>query len=272
MTTITNVQVAGAEELQPVRERGWRRGFANLLRNEHRQWWGTRKWLVHLALWMVVLNGLILLVGVTEGQEANLRTPVYDTLIQVFFGVGALATGIGVVTTAQGAIVGEKQLGTAAWVLSKPVARSAFVLAKFAAYATGFVALAVVVPSAVFVGESVLLGGRAPELSGFLSGVGLMALHALFYLALALLLGTLFSARGPVSGIALGVLFAGFLPPNLVPQAVRLVLPWTLKDSAVGLTLGSALPSVWVVPVVATAGWAAAFVGLAVWRFSREQF
>ena len=235
-------------------------------------WWGTRKWLVHLLLWLVVLNGSILLVGLTEGREANLRVPVYDTLVQVFFGVGALATGIGVVTTAQGAIVREKQLGTAAWILSKPVSRSAFVLAKFVAYAISFLSLAIVLPSAIFYGESLLLAGRAPELAPLRAGVGLMALHTLFYLSLTLLLGTFYNTRGPIGGIAMGVLFAGFLPPNLVPQAVMLTLPWTLKNSAVGLVLASELPAVWIIPVIATALWSVVFVGVALWRFGREEF
>ena len=129
------------------------------------------------------------------------------------------------VTTAQGAIVGEKQLGTAAWILSKPVSRSAFVLAKFLAYAVSFVILALLLPSAIFYGQSLLLAGRAPELAPFLAAVGIVVIHTLFYLALTLLLGTLFNTRGPISGVAMGVLFAGFLPPNLLPQAAMLVLP-----------------------------------------------
>jgi ABC-2 type transport system permease protein len=272
MSTLSNVRAGVDTGLQAVNERGWRRGLANLLRNENRMWWGTRKWLVHLLLWLIVLNGLILLVGMTEGQETNLQVPVYDTLIQVFFGVGAFATGIGIVTTAQGAIVREKQLGTAAWILSKPVSRSAFVLAKFVAYATGFLSLAIILPSAIFYVESLFLGGRAPELLPFLAGVGIMVVHTLFYLALTLLLGTLYNTRGPIGGIAMGVLFAGFLPPNLVPQTAMLALPWTLRNSAVGLVLGSELPTVWFIPVIATALWIAIFVGVALWRFGHEEF
>jgi ABC-2 type transport system permease protein len=272
MATLPNIRVVANQALQGVRESGWRRGFTNLLRNENRMWWGTRKWLIHLLLWMVVLNGLILLVGMTDGQETNNPVPLYDTLIQVFFGVGIFATTIGIVATAQGAIVGEKQLGTAAWVLSKPVSRSAFVLAKFVAYAVGFVSLATLVPSAMFYGESLLLAGRAPDLAPSLTAVAIMAVHTLFYLALTLLLGTLFNTRGPIAGIAMGVLFAGFLPPNLIPQAALLVLPWTLGQSAVALALGSALPAVWPIPVVATVVWTALFIGLALWRFGREEF
>jgi ABC-2 type transport system permease protein len=146
------------------------------------------------------------------------------------------------------------------------------VLAKFVAYAFGFLTLAVVLPGAVFYGQSQLLAGRAPDLALFLAGVGLLALHTLFYLALALLLGTLFDTRGPISGIAMGVLFAGFLPPNLLPQAAQLVLPWTLGRSAVGLVLGSEMPAIWPIPVAATAVWAIIFVGVALWRFGREEF
>jgi ABC-2 type transport system permease protein len=272
MATIPSVRAATNPALQAVREASWRRGFANLLRNENRLWWGTRKWVIHLLLWLVVLNGLVLLVGLTDGQEVNNPVPIYDTLIQVFFQVGAFATAIGVVTTAQGAIVREKQLGTAAWILSKPVSRSAFVLAKFVGYALGFESLAILVPSAIFYGQSLLLAGRSPELAIFLAGVGVTMLHTLFYLALTLLLGTLFTTRGPIAGIAMGVLFAGFLLPNVLPQAVVLAFPWMLKDLAVGLVLGSALPAVWPVPVVATIVWTVLLVGVALWRFGREEF
>jgi ABC-2 type transport system permease protein len=272
MATIPNIRPITNQALQGMRESGWRRGFTNLLRNENRMWWGTRKWLIHLLLWLVVLNGLILLVGLTDELESNNPVPLYTTLIQVFFGVGAFAATIGIVTTAQGAIVGEKQLGTAAWILSKPVSRSAFVLAKFIAYTLGFVSLAVLLPSAVFYGESLLLAGRTPDLAPFLTAVAIMAVHTLFYLALTLLLGTLFDTRGPVAGIAMGVLFAGFLPPNLIPQAALLALPWTLGQSAVALALGSALPAAWPIPVVATALWTVLFLALALWRFGREEF
>ena len=90
MTTIPRVIPATNPALQLVTEHGWRRGFANLLHNENRMWWGTRKWLVHLLLWLIVLNGLILLVGISESRETNHPSAVFTTLIQVFFQVAAL--------------------------------------------------------------------------------------------------------------------------------------------------------------------------------------
>jgi ABC-2 type transport system ATP-binding protein len=78
--------------------------------------------------------------------------------------------------------------------------------------------------------------------------------------------------KGFSGGIAMGVLFAEFLPPNLVPQTAMLALPWMLKNSAVGLVLGSEMPPVWSIPVVATPIWVAVLVGVALWRFDREEF
>jgi hypothetical protein len=75
MATIPSVRAATNPALQAVREAGWRRGFANLLRNENRLWWGTCKWLIHLLLWLIVLNGLILLIGIPMSQEANHQVP-----------------------------------------------------------------------------------------------------------------------------------------------------------------------------------------------------
>jgi hypothetical protein len=56
MTTLTNVRAGVDTGLQAVNERGWRRGFVNLLGNENRMWWRTRKCLIHLLLWLVVIN------------------------------------------------------------------------------------------------------------------------------------------------------------------------------------------------------------------------
>ena len=36
--------MASATVLKPVKERGWRRGFTNLLRKENGEWWSTRRW------------------------------------------------------------------------------------------------------------------------------------------------------------------------------------------------------------------------------------
>jgi ABC-2 type transport system permease protein len=262
----------GGRTLHRLAGRDDLRGFANLFANENHGWWRTRAWLIQLAVWLGIINGLIALVTYGETQDASgAMPPLLETLIQVFFKAGGPAIAVGAVIAAQGAVVGEKQLGTAAWIMSKPAGRSAFLLSKLAAYLLVFVGLAIAVPSVVFFGQTRFAAGQMPALLPFLAAQGVMLLHLLFYLALTLLLGAFASSRGPVAGGALGFLFAGMLLPSFVPQ-VAVVFPWQLGDIATGLTLGTRLPATWPIPVLATAGWTLLFIAAALWRFAREEF
>jgi len=114
---------------------------------------------------------------------------------------GTIATAVGVVTGVQGAINREKQLGTAAWVLSKPVSRSAFELANMLAYSIAFLVLLLLLTSLVIYAQSQMLWNQMPALPAFLAGWLVMALHMLFYVAFTIILGTLYSSRGPVAAI-----------------------------------------------------------------------
>jgi ABC-2 type transport system permease protein len=185
--------------------------------------------------------------------------------------LGGRAAALGVVSTIQGAIVGEKQLGTAAWIMSKPASRSAFVLAKLAAHAGAFLVLAVALPALVFCLESVVAGWGMPPLVAFAGGLVVLTLHLLFYLALTITLGTLLSSRGPIAGIGIGFLFAGQLVPNFLPQSST-IFPWQLPQAAAGLVLGQPLPAQAFVAMGATVAWTVLFMFVALWRFAREEF
>jgi hypothetical protein len=113
---------------------------------------------------------------------------------------------------------------------------------------------------------------------GFAGAMGLVALHTLFYLTLALMLATLFNGRGPVLGITLGILMSGlmilFFPniPGLLLAIMpwRLVMPLGLGPLAGYLALGAPLPTV--APIIGTAAWCLLFTGVAIWRLRREEF
>lgn len=259
--------------LQPVFERGWRRGFGNLFRTENNLRWGKNRWILSALIWLAILNGFIFLVAYGEADSGRL-TPaeIAAECLAVFMTFGTIATAVGVVTGVQGAIIREKQLGTAAWVLSKPVSRSAFVLAKLFSHSITFLALPLLVTSLVFYAQSQLLWGQAPAVTSFLAGWLIMALHMLFYLSLTLMLGTLFSARTPVSAIGLGFLFGGQIFPNFLPAWATLIFPWKLSELAPALALGQPLPPGWPIPLIATAIWTVVFIAIALWRFGREEF
>jgi ABC-2 type transport system permease protein len=180
--------------------------------------------------------------------------------------------GIGAIIVAQGAIVGEKQLGTAAWVMSKPASRAAFVMAKIVAYALGFGVTAVLIPATLFVFTMRVLVPAPLPLATFLAGVAMAALGQLFYLVLTLMLGTFFGTRGPIAGIGIGFILTGLLLKSLIPMPVLIFSPWPLGDVAGGLALGSELPSIWPIPIIATASWIVIMIVAALWRFGREEF
>lgn len=271
--------------LLPVSTPGWRRGFSNLLDHQHHQLWGTRKWLVQMLIWIILINGPVALFAIAAmtargalGQaEAGEITPesIYMLELQIFFSFGVFCTAAGAVIAAQGAMIQEKQMGTAAWILSKPVSRSAFVLAKITAYATAFLALMMVVPTILFYVELYAFTGRLPALNDMLAALGVWSLSVLFYITLTIMLGAFFNSRGAVLGIPLGFMFAGNVLSSFVGNAAAF-FPWLLSQVALALALGSSspapLPPTAVLPVIATILWTALFIGLAVWRFGKEEF
>jgi ABC-2 type transport system permease protein len=266
MTTANNA-------LLPVAERGWRRGFGNLFRSENSRRWGKKRWILSALIWLAILNGFIFLVAYGEADSGR-STPaeIAAECIAIFMTFGTLATAVGVVTGVQGAIISEKQLGTAAWVLSKPASRNAFVLAKMSSYSLAYLVLPLILTSLVFFAQSQILWNQTPALLPFLAGWLVMALHMLFYVSLTLMLGVLFNTRGPVSAIGLGFLFGGQIFPNFLPGWVTLIFPWKLSELAPALALGQPLPPGWPIPVIATAIWTVVFVAIALWRFGREEF
>ena len=256
--------------LQRVDERGALRGFANLLRKELATWTRTRSGWVQLVLWLAVLNGLMTLplVFMREMFAGEMGSP-FTAAMDMFFNLGALVPYAGVVILAHGAIIAERQLGTAAWVLSKPVARSSFVLSKFVAYGIALLVLALALPGLVAYGALSLEAGAPLDAPRFAAGVGMLALGLLWFLALTLMLGTLASARGVVLAVPLVLLVAGDMLIMLWPTLAELG-PWMLGRMAMLVAEGGPLLSPW--PLLSTALGTAASLTVALWRFGREEF
>ncbi|RPI91163.1 MAG: hypothetical protein EHM40_16495 [Chloroflexi bacterium] len=261
--------LAARQGLIPVRQRAWLGGFGNMLRKELGQWWGTRTWWVQTLIWVLILNGISTIVALTEGLPP---AELLQEVVQTFLPMSVGAVGMGTVIAAQGLIVGEKQLGTAAWVMSKPASRSAFILAKVVANALGFWVTAIIIPSIIFVITVRTVVPVPLDLAPFLVGVGISALSQFFYLTLTIMLGTFFNSRGPIAGIGIGFVMTGLLLKGFIPMQVMIATPWPLPDVAGGLALGMELPSIWPVPVIATAVWVIIMIAAALWRFGREEF
>jgi len=260
---------AARQGLIPVRESARLGGFGNMFRKELGQWFGTRTWWVQTLIWVLILNGVSTIVMLTEGTGTG---ELFQEVVQTFLPMSVGAIGIGTVITVQGAIVGEKQLGTAAWVMSKPASRAAFILAKIVAYAIGYGITAILIPSTIFYITIQKLVPLPLPLTSFLAGMGVVVISQLFYLTLTLMLGTFFSSRGPIAGIGIAFIMTGLLLKGFIPMQVLIATPWPLPDVSAGLALGSELPSVWPIPIIATGIWIVVMTAVALWRFGREEF
>ena len=260
--------------LVPVPVAGWRTGFLNMLAKEHGVWWRTRRWAVHLILWMIVCNGLLVLVNFGEGgQNSDIRSPgTFKEILEVFFRATSLFASIGVITITQSLMVSEKQLGTMAWLLTKPISRPAVVLSKMLESSYVVLLLMVTIPAVLLCLQTRLVWGAWPPFPGFWIGLGMIALSHLFYVVFTIMLGTIFQKRGPVSGVAFGFLFAGMVLPNWLPQWVTGATPWALHPIAAAFGTGGKVPNLWYGPVVATAVLTLVCVVVALWRFEREEF
>jgi len=246
-------------------------GFGNLLDKEMASWWRTRRWLVHLVLWLAVIGGFLLLISVSEGRQANPANQIAETM-EVFFQVGGFFGLIGAVLVTQGAIVGERTSGTAAWVLTKPTTRRSFVLSKLVAITFTFLLLSVVVPAIAALTICQVFWHGIPNLVHFSEALAILALHQTFYIALTLMLGTLFGSRGPVGGVSLGFWVAGAIMPNFVPIWVTLATPWLLAKGAASIAVWKPVGfPIWI-PVLATSLLGVIAVVVALWRFEREEF
>jgi len=256
--------------LIPVHTSGWRGGLANLVRKELGQWWGTRMWWIQTLIWVLLLNGVTTVI-MLQGAGMTDRELVTEA-VQTFLQVGAFAIGIGVVLTIQGAVVGEKELGTAAWVMSKPVSRSSFVLAKLIAYSVGFLATALLIPSLIFMVQAQFLLPVSLDYGQFALAVGIVALSVLFYIVLGIGLGCMFKGRGPVAGLGIGLVLVGQFFKGMLPMPLVMATPWLLGDVATSYALASPPDFNRMVPISVTATAAVALVCLAIWRFHREEF
>ena len=267
--TVAQTKSPHQPELQAVASRGWSGGFGNLVRKELDQWWGTGAWWIHLLIWTVILIGISTAILI-EGQ-GSAPTELHDEMVQTFILLSGMAIGIGVVITVQGSIVGEKESGTAAWVMSKPVSRQSFVLAKTVAHTLGFWATAIVIPAAIFLVGMRLFVSEPVDVGAFMAGLAVVALVALFYIAFTLMLGTMFAGIGPIAGVGIGFALIGMFFKDMLPQALVRLTPWTLPDLASAIALGSPLPSQWQLPIIATAGWVVVLTAVALLRFGREE-
>lgn len=264
--TVTRSQNESGDRAQT----GWSIGFSNLLAKEFASWARTRSWWFQPLLWLAILVGplalpLFAMREVFAAEGAGILAVAHE----MFFGLAAIAPAVGAILLMQGSVIAERQLGTAAWVLSKPVARSAFLLSKLLAHGVSLLAAALVLPGAAAYLLLSLENSGALPLGPFVLGLGLAALNVTFYLVVTLSLGAISNNRVVVLAIPLAVLLGGDLVLGLLPGLAQ-VTPWLLGRLGGLVAQGGVAAGAAAAPSLATLAWCAVFVVAGLRVFDRE--
>jgi ABC-2 type transport system permease protein len=256
-------------------------GLGILLAKELLEAWRTMRLLVVLALFLFVglsspllarfLPEILELAAGDLGESFPVPTPTAaDAVSQVLKNIGQFGAFAAIVL-AMGAVAGEVERGTAAFVLARPVRRGAFLAAK--ALSLGLI-LALGVALAVALGwvytailfEPQPVGGWLAL--GVLAWLGLAAWAAITFLASAVT-GSAAAAAGLGFVALLGLSIAAAVP------AIARLTPAGLATPALALGSGSATVSelgadLWS-PVAATIVLIAGCLLLAGWSFRRRE-
>jgi ABC-2 type transport system permease protein len=217
-------------------------GLWVLLRKEFTEQFKTSKVIIVTAVFLFFGLGTPLLTKYTPelikslgtgGMTIEMPTPTSSDSLVEYASTMAQFGVLMAVLVAMGAIAKEVETGTAAMVLSKPVGRLAFILAKFKAEGFTFL-VALVLGGLACLGYTVLLFGDANAL-GFLYQNLLLGLFFTFCLGVTLFFSSVMKSQLAAGGLALafiiflsaisGLPWIGrYLPGQLINWGNRLVL------------------------------------------------
>lgn len=219
-------------------------GFAVLLRKELLEGWRTMR--LPIAIIVYVAFGVLspatakylpqIIAGMASGISIELPTPsTADAITQFVKNVGGTLT-VAAILLAMGMIAAEMERGTAAFILSKPVSRGAFVAAKLAALALTLALALAASGAAAYVYTAVLF--EPPPAAAFAAMVLLLWLAQLAIAALTLLASA--AVRSVVAAGAIG--FAAYVALAIVSMLPVLgpLTPAGLQNAASEIALGGA--------------------------------
>lgn len=253
------------------------KGFAAFARKEAteivRTW---RAWVLPGMLLFFALTGPFMakftpqIVGAVGGDQLAglmkaLPTPTYlDSYAQWAKNLTQIAL-FAIIIIYGGLVSGERKSGTAILVLTKPVSRAAFVIAKAAVHAT-FIALTLALGTLLTWGVTAAVFGEAPGGALWSSSLAWLAL-GVFFIGVMTLLSTLLGSQAGAAGIGLGV-FALMSLAGLWEPLAR-YSPAALAGQSMALALGKESAILW--PVITSLMLATVLVAAAAQVFRTKE-
>ena len=267
-----------SSQFQLVNEKGWRRGLGNLLQGEYSAWFKSSRWWKHLLIWFVAVNVMMAIMVIASIQEAK-RGNQGPPLLLMYGIFGGMFVSFGVMVIMQRVLVREKQQGTAAWVLSKPVTRTAFVVSRLVVNTIAILLTAVFVPG-VIVYMTLGLVSKVGWLSpfGFAAALVMVSLTTFYWITLVLMMGTLSDSSSVVLAVPITLFFIFAYGPGMVPALVHispLMLTFSPAPDQINSLAGSFMTGAPVfswLPLISTLVSCVIFIAVAIWRFDRQEF
>ena len=269
-------------QFQAVKESGWRRGLGNLLRGEFSAWFKSSRWWKQLILWFSIIN-VMMVIMITASAQAAEEGGEGPPILFMYGIFGGMFVAFGVMILMQRVLIGEKSTGTAAWVLSKPVTRTAFVVSRLVVNSIAILLTSVIVPGVLFyitLGLFSDLGWLSPL--GFAAAIVMVSLHTLYWVTLVLMMGTLTESSAAVMAVPMALFFIFWLGPELIPFLIYVTIyvspfllifspiPEQLNSLAGSFMTGAPVFSWW--PLISTLVSCVVFIAVAIWRFNRQEF
>ncbi len=202
-------------------------------------------------------SGATFTIQVKEATPADVYLDYLGNLQQLVLFALIIAYG--------GIVSGELRSGTGVLALTKPLSRSAYIVAKWVAQAALVVGAALLGFVVCFVATGVLFG-MGPG-GALLGATALWIVYASFMLAVMLALSSALSSPVAASGAGIGV-YASLVLLGVLDFTQRYT-PAGLPAAMQQLVRGE--PVVWLWPTITALAGAAALVALAVWLFSRRE-
>lgn len=256
------------ENLNVVVEKRWKNSFLNLLSIEFGGWWKSKSWLIMTIIWVGVIDGITIMLLLGD-PEIDLPTAI------MFYGLfGGLFPPIAIILTMQNSIVGEKKSGTAEWVLSKPVSRKSFILAKWIGNSLNVFITIALFPGIVGYFIFSLIYGNWLFFPSYLLAISLLSLTLIFFVTFTLMFGTFFNNVGVVAAIPMvfnfiqqflmGIPFAKYVLPQSIyfnPNETPII-----ASVALGTPIDSIIPVISVIIMIIV------FLLISLFKFEKAEF
>jgi ABC-2 type transport system permease protein len=263
-------------QFQLVKEKGWRRGLGNLLQGEYSAWFKSSRWWKHLLMWFSIVNLMMVIMVIASADAA--KDGSEGPPILLMYGIfGGMFVAFGVMIIMQRVLVGEKNSGTAAWVLSKPVTRTAFVVSRLAVNSIAILFTSVIVPGVILyftLGLFSDFGWLSPI--GFIAALLMFSLHTFYWIALVLMMGTLAESSAVVIAVPMVLFFIFWMGPDLIPSLnyisplLLTFSPGAMSPLSIAFITGEPVFS-WL-PLISTVVFSVIFIAVAIRRFNRQEF